>query len=268
MAFSTLSSDTPASHSSSLNAPTPPSLPPDEFDRESSPSFRSSLPFTMFRSRTDRGLWSRGFSSSSFRRLASWWGIQNRPKTRLWRLFYRLARQRHFVQWKTQSYCHSVPDALSIQTLALTWNPCNRNSQYVAVKIKTAKTSEDNSEQSILSYLSQQRNSDWMSRHVITLLDCFQLQGSNGKQLYLRLWVRVFQAHSGILANTLMGFSRYSPIGWQKESSDKSFWFFASCTLMASSTEIFTWTTFYLKYPILLHIPWRSWSMIKVRKSN
>lgn len=53
----------------------------------------------------------------------------------------------------------------------------------MAVKIKTAKTSEDNTEQSILSYLSQQRNSDWMSRHVITLLDYFQLQGPNGRHV-------------------------------------------------------------------------------------
>ena len=62
-------------------------------------------------------------------------------------------------------------------------NPCHRNSQYVALKIKTAETSEDNSELSILSYLSQQRNSDWMSRHVITLLDYFQLQGPNGRHV-------------------------------------------------------------------------------------
>lgn len=62
-------------------------------------------------------------------------------------------------------------------------NGCNRSSLYVAVKIKTAKTSEDNSELSILSYLSQQRNSDWMSRHVITLLDSFQHHGPNGKHV-------------------------------------------------------------------------------------
>lgn len=53
----------------------------------------------------------------------------------------------------------------------------------MAVKIKTAETSEDNSKLSILSYLSQQRNSDWMSRHVITLLDCFQHQGPNRKHI-------------------------------------------------------------------------------------
>lgn len=62
-------------------------------------------------------------------------------------------------------------------------NSCNRNSRYVAVKIKTAETSMDNSELSILSYLKQQGSSDWMSRHVITLLDSFEHHGPNGKHV-------------------------------------------------------------------------------------
>lgn len=62
-------------------------------------------------------------------------------------------------------------------------NSCNRNSRYVAVKIKTAETSVDSSELSILSYLKHQGSSYWMSRHVITLLDSFEHHGPNGKHV-------------------------------------------------------------------------------------
>lgn len=42
----------------------------------------------------------------------------------------------------------------------------------MAVKIKTAEDSIDNSELSMLRYLNQQGGSDPMSTHVATLLDC------------------------------------------------------------------------------------------------
>ena len=51
----------------------------------------------------------------------------------------------------------------------------------MAVKIKTAETSVDTSELSILSYLKQKGTSDPMSKHVIALLDHFEHQGPNGK---------------------------------------------------------------------------------------
>lgn len=60
-------------------------------------------------------------------------------------------------------------------------NLCNRNSCYVAVKIKTVEISMDNLELSILSYLKQQGRSYWISRYVITLLDFFEHHGPNGK---------------------------------------------------------------------------------------
>lgn len=41
----------------------------------------------------------------------------------------------------------------------------------------------DSLELSILSYLKQQGSSDWMSRHVITLLDSFEHHGPNGKHV-------------------------------------------------------------------------------------
>lgn len=91
---------------------------------------------------------------------------------------------------------------LSIKALALTRNLCNRNSHYVAVKIKTAETSMDNSELSILSYLNQQRNSDPMSRHVITLLDCFEHQGPNGKHVCIvfeALSARISEYNNGMV---------------------------------------------------------------------
>lgn len=53
----------------------------------------------------------------------------------------------------------------------------------MAVKIKTAEDSIDNSEISILNHLNQQGGSDPRSTHVIALLDCFQHQGPNGKHL-------------------------------------------------------------------------------------
>lgn len=76
--------------------------------------------------------------------------------------------------------------------------PCYRNSRYVAVKIKTAETSKDTSELSILSYLNQLGNSNQMARHVITLLDCFEHQGSNGKHVCI-----VFEAMSVSVSNLL-----------------------------------------------------------------
>ena len=77
-------------------------------------------------------------------------------------------------------------------------NSCNRNSRYVAVKIKTAETSMDGSELSILSYLKQQGSSYWMSRHVITLLDSFEHHGPNGKHVCI-----VFEALGASISGVL-----------------------------------------------------------------
>ena len=55
----------------------------------------------------------------------------------------------------------------------------------MAVKIKTAEDSIDISELSMLRYLNQHGGSDPMSTHVITLLDCFEHEGPNGKHLCL-----------------------------------------------------------------------------------
>ena len=77
-------------------------------------------------------------------------------------------------------------------------NSCNRNSRYVAVKIKTAETSMDSSELSILSYLKQQGSSYWMSRHAITLLDSFEHHGPNGKHVCI-----VFEALGPSISDVL-----------------------------------------------------------------
>lgn len=113
-----------------------------------------------------------------------------------------------------------------------------RNSHYVALKIKTAETSMDNSELSILRYLNQQRNSDSMSRHVITVLDCIEFEASSAS--VSSLLEQFLEYINGIVLY------RYFPSGWRKESSDKPLLVFASCTHMASFTEIFTCATFYL----------------------
>lgn len=68
----------------------------------------------------------------------------------------------------------------------------------MALKIKTAETSMDNSELFILRYLNQQRDSDPMSRHVITLLDCFEYQGPNGKHVCIE-----FEALSASVSSLL-----------------------------------------------------------------
>lgn len=60
-----------------------------------------------------------------------------------------------------------------------------RSSRYVAVKIKKAEDSFENSELSILRYLNQRGSSDKRSTHIIALLDSFGEQGPNGKHLCL-----------------------------------------------------------------------------------
>ena len=75
----------------------------------------------------------------------------------------------------------------------------------MAVKIKTAETSVDTSELSILCYLKQQGNSDPMSKHVITLLDYFEHQGPNGKHVCI-----VSEALSMNVSNLLNTCPEYS----------------------------------------------------------
>lgn len=60
-----------------------------------------------------------------------------------------------------------------------------RSSRYVAIKIKKAEESVENSELSILRYLNQRGSSDKRSMHIIPLLDSFGEQGPNGKHLCL-----------------------------------------------------------------------------------
>lgn len=60
-----------------------------------------------------------------------------------------------------------------------------RSSRYVAVKIKKAEDSFENSELSILRFLNQRGSSDKRSTHIIALLDSFREQGPNGKHLCL-----------------------------------------------------------------------------------
>ncbi|KAL8912724.1 MAG: hypothetical protein Q9172_007454 [Xanthocarpia lactea] len=62
-----------------------------------------------------------------------------------------------------------------------------RHLRYVAIKIKKAKDSIENSELSIMHHLSQQTGADSTSAHVITLLDHFYCQGPNGTHLCLVL---------------------------------------------------------------------------------
>lgn len=61
----------------------------------------------------------------------------------------------------------------------------NRSSRCVAVKIKKAEDSVENSELAILRYLNQRGSSDKRSIHLTTLLDSFEEQGPNGKHLCL-----------------------------------------------------------------------------------
>lgn len=66
------------------------------------------------------------------------------------------------------------------------WFPaCDRSSRYLAVKVKKAEESTENSELSILRFLNQKGSSDRRSLHVIALLDSFEQQGPNGKHLCL-----------------------------------------------------------------------------------
>lgn len=98
--------------------------------------------------------------------------------------------------------CASKPSLFTIisQFSLLTRHLSNSNSHYVAVKIKTAEASAENSEQYILSYISQQGNSVPMSRHVITLLDTFEHQGPNGK--YFCIVFALSQSVSNLLLFT------------------------------------------------------------------
>ncbi len=59
--------------------------------------------------------------------------------------------------------------------------------RYVALKIKTARDSAENSEVSILNHCGQKIGSDSSSPHVITLLDSFHHRGPNGTHLCLVL---------------------------------------------------------------------------------
>lgn len=61
----------------------------------------------------------------------------------------------------------------------------DRSSRYLAVKIKKAEESIENSELSILRYLNQKGSSDRRSLHVIALLDSFEQEGPNGRHLCL-----------------------------------------------------------------------------------
>lgn len=154
--------------------------------------------------------------------------IKDRPKTGLRCILYRLACQRYLVKL-TQSIHHSFPGLLSIKALAGLRNLCNRNSHYVALKIKTAETSMDNSGLSILRYLNQQRNSDPMSRHVITLLDCFEYQGPNGKHVCIE-----FEALSASVSSLLeqsleyingIVLYRYFPGDGKRNTQTSPYWY-------------------------------------------
>lgn len=104
-----------------------------------------------------------------------------------------------------------------------------RNSHYVALKIKTAETSMDNSELSILGYLNQQRNSDPMSRHVIILLDCPKHQGPNGKHVCIE-----FEASSASVSSLLeqsleyingIVLYRYFPGDGKRNTQTSPYWY-------------------------------------------
>lgn len=84
----------PPSSVSSPNAVTPPSSPREELAMELPlPPHSASAHFNT-EPVEDYRPW--GLSSSSFWRPASSWAIQDRPKTRLRCIFYRLAYHRHF----------------------------------------------------------------------------------------------------------------------------------------------------------------------------